>query len=279
MQKTKAKLPVFLILLTVTAVCVLRFFQLIRDTDTQTGFINNHGNVSFVIYALEFLTILFAALYAKNKNGLTYAFEEDNTSKPLFLSSVLLSVAMFADFIHQCYNCYDYIQSVSFIEYTYLIPLALSGLFALLSCFYFSMFAVCLRRTNYDFRNFIWFHLMPVFWAFTKLFRIMVKILDIRIGVENCLEFLLIIFIFCFLFSFLSAVDNKYKDTSKFLVFSSVMLASVSAVLVIPRYIVLLCGKSSLLNETAYTTVTYSMFGLFALIFLCDILKRSNQKD
>ncbi len=279
MQKTKAKLPVFLILLTVTAVCVLRFFQLINDTDTQTGLIVSHSNISFVIYAVELLTILSAALYSKRKKGLIYAFDDNNSSKPLFLSAVLLSVSMFADFIHQCYNCYDYIYSVSFIEYTYLIPLALSGLFALLSSFYFLMLAVSLRRTNYDFRNFIWFHLVPVFWTFTKLFRIMVKILDIRIGVEACLEFLLIIFVFCFLFSFLSAVDDKRKGTSRFFVFSSVMLASASAELVIPRYIVFLCGKGSVLNETAYTSVTYIMLGLFALISLCDIIKRSNQKD
>lgn len=279
MQKARAKLPVFFIVLTVTVACVMRFFQLINDTDLKTGMIVSNGNASFAVYMAVLLTAVSAVVFSVMNKSLTFALGDCNESKALFLSAVFLSLSMFADFVHQCFNCYDYIQSVSFIEYAYLIPLALSALFALLCCLYFLILAVSFRRSDYDFGNFTWFHIIPVIWAFTKLFRIMIKIVDIRLGVEVFIEFLLIVFIFCFLFSFLYAVDNKNKNASGFLAFSCIMTSSLCAVLVLPRYAVFIFGKGDLLSEVTYTSCTYIMFGLFTLAFLCDLVRRSNKKD
>ncbi len=279
MQKTKAKLPVLFILLTVTAVCVLRFFQLVRDTDSVTGMIVSHSNISFVVYGLEFLIIILSAVYAVNRANLTIDLAKESSDRILRVTTVFFAISMFLDFVHQCYNCYEYIERVSFVEYAYLVPLILSGLFALISCFYFVSFAISINNSNYDFTNFTLIHLMPLFWAFTKLFKIMLDIVDVKISVEICLEFLVLIFVFCFIFAFLLTIDNKKNHISKFFVFSSVVLPAVAATLVLPRYIVMICGKGILLSKITYTGITYIMFGLFALVLLCDIIKRSSQKN
>lgn len=275
MQKIKAKIPVLCIALTVIAACVLHLFQFFAEAGEATIPLVQHDNIFYIIYALIFLGALFCGLYSLSKKDMAKTFDFENRKNGLFLPSAFLALSFFFDFIHQGYNCYDYVKSVSFIEYTYLIPLGASGLFALVSSFYFITFSLTVKNSNYDFRNFTFLHFSPVIWAFSKLFGIMIKIVDIKENIELCCEFILLCMALYFMFSMISAVDKKDAPASKSLVFSSLMLAFMTFLVGVPRMIVLILGKGELIDSVTFSSVTYVMLGVFALALLLDVTKRS----
>ena len=271
MQKTRARLPVLLLVIMVIAACVLRFFQLF-------GEISFKGNAdSYILYLLIFLCFVFAAVYSVFKKDLAETFDIQNGKKSIFLSSAFLSLSLFYDFIHQGYNCYSYVSSVFYIDYLYLIPMGVSGLFALISSFYFLTLAMTQRNENYDFKNFTFLHFAPVVWAFSKLFGIMSQIIDLKNNVELFNEFILICVTLCFLFSMISAVDKKEAGATRVFVFSSVMLTAMSFIVALPR-IALILADSSTFGEVTFSSVTYLMSGLFSFTVLNDINKRTKLK-
>ncbi|MCH5320293.1 MAG: hypothetical protein J1E36_00920 [Eubacterium sp.] len=271
MQKTRARLPVLLIIITVIASCVLRFFQLF-------GKISFNGNTdSYILYLLIFLCFVFAVIYSVFKKDLAETFDISNGKKSIFLSSALLSLSFFYDFIHQGYNCYSYVSSVFYIDYVYLIPMGVSGVFALISCFYFLTLALTERNENYDFKNFTFLHFAPVVWAFSKLIGIMSQIIDVKNNVELFSEFILICITLCFLFSMISAVDKKNAGATRAFVFFSLMLTAMAFIVALPR-IVLIMMDFSTFSEVTFSSVTYLMSGVFSLTILCDINKRTKLK-
>lgn len=279
MQKLKAKIPVLFIVITAIAACVLHLFQFLSEAGEPVARFAERDSVLYLIYALVFAGAVFCAVYAGVKKNSAKTFDFGNRKNSIFLSSVLLAATFFFDFVHQGYNCYDYVQSVSFIEYTYLVPLGASGLFALASSFYFITLAMTARNANYDFRNFTLLHFVPVVWAFSKLFGIMIKIVDIRDNMELCCEFILLCVILYFMFSMISAVDKKDAPATKSFVFSSVMLAFMAFLVGIPRMIMLLLGKGELISSVSFSSCTYIMLGVFALALLCDVNKRTVQNN
>lgn len=275
MQKIKAKVSVLFIVLTVIAACVLHLFQFLSEAGEPIIRLVSDNNLSYIIYALVFLETVLCALYSALKKDMAKTFDFENSKRSMFLPSVLLALSFFFDFIHQGYNCYDYVCSVSFVEYTYLIPLGASGLFALVSCFYYITVAMTTKNLNYDFRNFTLLHFAPVIWAFSKLFGIMIKIVDIRENIELCCEFILLCMALYFIFSMISAVDKKDAPASRGFIFSSLMLTFMSFLIGVPRIVMLVLGKGELINSVTFSSVTYVMLGVFALSLLCDISRRS----
>lgn len=256
-----------LLFVVIIAVCVafIRFLQLLKFTDKQTNLINSNCNLSFVAYGIMFVGLIFCIVYA--------FIEKDKTrkinfigSKSIYMSLICLCGTYFYDFIHQCSNCYDYLENASLIEYHYLIPLGISGLFALLSSFYFFIVSLTVKETNYDFRNFTFFHFVPIIWAFSRLIIIMLKIVDIRTGIESVCEFLFLVAFLCFSFSCVSVIDTKRNNIGGFFVFCAVMLFLFSIILALPRILMIVLGKSFLLYNETFSSITYLVVGVFALI-------------
>lgn len=279
MQKIKAKISVLFIVITAIAACTLHLFQFFFESGEPAAAFAGSDSILYIIYALVFAGSFFCAIYAFFKKDMAKTFDFGNRKSSVFLSSVLLAITFFFDFLHQGYNCYDYVQSVSFIEYTYLVPLGASGLFALVSGFYFTTLAMTARNLNYDFRNFTLLHFAPVVWAFSKLFGIMIKIVDIKANMELCCEFILLCMALYFMFSMISAVDKKDAPATKSFVFSSLMLMFMAFLVGVPRIIMLLLGKGDLISSVSFSSCTYIMLGVFALTLLCDVNKRTVQNN
>ncbi len=275
MQKTRAKLPVFLIIITAVAACFLHFFRIYTE-QSKNGFAFFIDFPSYIIYILIFLGFIFAFFYAVFKKDSACVFDVQEGKKSILLSSALLSLSFFYDFIHQGYNCYSYASSAYYIDYTYVIPMGISGILALISSFYFLTLALTQRNENYDFKNFTFLHFAPVAWAFTKLVVIMLQIVDVKINIEVCCEFILLCVTLCFLFSMICAVDKKEKGATRIFVFSAVLLAFMSCIVALPRIALIIMGVSSIFGEVTFSSVTYIMLGIFSLTLLCDINKRSN---
>lgn len=274
MQRTRAKIPVLFMIITATGACALHFLQLYRQSDDTKNEI-----YSYLVYLLILAGFAFSALYASFKKDLAKTFDLENGKRSIFWSSAVLALSFFYDFIHQGYNCYSYIISTSYVDYTYVIPLGITGLFALISCFYFLALAMTAKNTNYDFRNFTLMHFAPVIWAFTKLFGIMLQIVDIRVNVEVCCEFILLCVILCFLFSMISGIDKCEASATRVFVFSSLMLAFMASIVTVPRIAMIVIGKAGETEPAVFSSVTYIMLGIFSLTLLFDVNKRSGQKQ
>ncbi len=276
MQRTRARLSVFLIIITVIAACALRFFQLFKLTDSDTGLVTGSSGTSLIIYSLLALTLGFAVIYAGFDDIKVKTFDFENKNKKILMASFLLMLGFFVDYIHQCYNCCIYFDSVSYVEYTYVIPLIISGLLALMSSFYIFTFMLTVKSSGYDFRNFTVLHFLPLAWGFSRLCVIMTKIVYALSGIESIIELGTLIFSMCFWLNFISAVDKQNFAAAKTFVFSSIMLMAFSTVLVVPRALMIITGNASLLYEKDFTSTAYIMSGIFACVLTLDINKRNN---
>lgn len=275
MQKTRANIPVYLMIIPVIASCVLRFFQLLDFTDKKTGNVIGGGQMSLAVYILLAAAIILDFICVKKKSEFVPLLDFEKGGKAEYAVSAFLAIAYFADFVHQAYNCYSYVSKMSYIEYAYLIPMAISGILALLSCFYFVCFAMTAGGSNYDFRNFTLFHFIPVIWCFSKLIMMMLKIIDVKQNVEGVLEFLLMVFMIMFFFCYISMVDNKGKISRVFVFFSNAVLI-IAAVLVLPRYAIMISGNFGVLSPVDYTGVTYLAAGIFAVTLSKKALKTND---
>lgn len=279
MQRTTAKLSVFSIFITVLAACALRFFQLLALTDAQTGLVAQNGKSSVVLYIMLMLCFAGTLLYCKGLELKVRTFDFENNGKAVSVGAVLLALSFFADFIHQCYNTYSYLEGASYMEYRYLIPLILSALLALVSSFYFITFSKTANGANYDFRNFTLLHFAPLAWAFTRLCMIMTRLLNAVSDVETGVEFIFLAIFISFMFSFISAVDKKECAATGVFVFTAAALCEVAFVIVLPRVLMIVSGKLNDLFIPDFTAVSYIMLGVFSLILIRDINKRNLKEN
>lgn len=278
MQKTGTSIPVYLSVLPVIVSCVLRFFQLTRYTDSATGLVTGNNGLTACIYGLLFLSIALLGIYAVRNKSVGTAVDFEHCRKSQRICSLILGVSFFADFIRQCYNCFDTLQRYSYIEYTYLIPLALSGVAALFSSFYFISFYLTASGSEYDFRNLTWFHFSPAAWVFLKLILIMIKIVDVRLEAETVLEFLLLVFLLMFFFCYISMIDRDGKS-SGLLVFSALASFLISLLLAAPRLAVMLFGMGDSLCTVNYSAFNYIALGIFALTLAVSSIKNIKNFD
>lgn len=272
MQKSRIKVPVFLIILPVIASCVLRFFLLLKYTDNDTGLITGGSIMMIIMYALAVLSIVLIAVYSNNKAPGNNLLSTDKFSRASGIASLMAAVSLFCDFIHQCINTYYEISRGSYTDYLYLFVLVLCVLFALLSSFYFISYYVTQSGLNYDFKNLNLFHFVPILWGISRLFVMLQKIIELKNNAEGLIE---IVFLSCMLGFFICFVKviDKNGVGSVALVFFAYCAFFVSLLLVAPRILIMLIGKRELLFEVPYTMISYLASGIFAITF---VTKRTN---
>lgn len=273
MKNAGAKFSMLIILISSVLACLFRFSQLLNYTDAGTGLVNEKSNMSYGVYALLLLSVTASAVYSLTKRNMPDVFS-DGVNKKMSAVSVFLAVSFFIDFVHQCFNCFEETQSTAYVEYNYIIPMGLSGAFALLCSFYFFVFAKTMLSHNCDFKNFTFIQFSPVMWAFAKMIVIMSRIVDVKEGVETACEFLFLISAIVFFFCFISAADAKRKGATKLLVFSACAAAVTGAVASAPRIMMLLSGNADKLHGALFTGLVYAAVGIFAAALLYDINKR-----
>ena len=132
-------------------------------------------------------------------------------------------------------------------------------------CFYFAVFSITAKGSNYDFRNFTFLHLVPVLWSFTRLILIMIKIVDVKQDSDTVLEFLLLSFMLMFFFSYVLILDNSGR-ASKLFVFSALSTFVLASVIALPRIVIIITGKGEVLYPVDYTSISYFAAGLFAVL-------------
>ena len=82
--------------ITALAACFLRFFQLIRFTDSKTGFVIGNELITYILYGVLILSVVFAVIYsliARNKiRKISFI-----GNKGIYISLIALCIAYFFD--------------------------------------------------------------------------------------------------------------------------------------------------------------------------------------
>lgn len=253
------------------AACFVRFSQLLKYTDSRTGYVTDGKTLVILMYSLIAAAFAFAALYSflSRRRARKLAFYSDNA---VFVSLLLVAIGFFADFVHQCLNCFSYASTSSqngYFEYYYFIALCILALSAVASCFYALVCAASVKNPYVDFKRFSLMHFAPFLWSFSKLFIIMTEMLDISAGIDEFLEFLFIACCCIFILSCLNTVASEKKQISPASGFFALCLFCISVSAALPRLLCALSGRYMLLGKVSFTSFTYAVLGLFALV--CEL--------
>ena len=197
------------VIITALAACFIRFFQFLKYTDAKSGLVVGDDLLTFVLYGVVALSLFFCFLYFffSKRYERIIAFIGN---KSIYITLLILSFTYFFDFVHQVYNCAQYISqddTQNYIEYNYLLPMAFQAVFAILTCFYLIICAKSVKGTLIDFKYFKLFHLTPFLWGFCRLLVILTEIFDVE-SVESFLEFIFIVIYCGYTLCCASAVDS-----------------------------------------------------------------------
>lgn len=254
------------VIITALAACFIRFFQFLKYTDAKSGLVVGDDLLTFVLYGVVALSLFFCFLYFffSKRYERIIAFIGN---KSIYITLLILSFTYFFDFVHQVYNCSQYISqddAQNYIEYNYLLPMAFQAVFAILTCFYLIICAKSVKGTLIDFKYFKLFHLAPFLWGFCRLLVILTEIFDVE-SVESFLEFIFIVIYCGYTLCCASAVDSDDGKIKPLLSFFALSLFSVSIAFSLARILMILSGNYEDLSRVTFSALTYLFIGLFAL--------------
>ena len=254
------------VIITAFAACFIRFFQFLKYTDAKSGLVVGDDLLTFVLYGVVALSLFFCFLYFffSKRYERIIAFIGN---KSIYITLLILSFTYFFDFVHQVYNCAQYISqddTQNYIEYNYLLPMAFQAVFAILTCFYLIICAKSVKGTLIDFKYFKLFHLTPFLWGFCRLLVILTEIFDVE-SVESFLEFIFIVIYCGYTLCCASAVDSDDGKIKPLLSFFALSLFSVSIAFSLARILRILSGNYEDLSRVTFSALTYLFIGLFAL--------------
>ena len=254
------------VIITALAACFIRFFQFLKYTDAKSGLVVGDDLLTFVLYGVVALSLFFCFLYFffSKRYERIIAFIGN---KSIYITLLILSFTYFFDFVHQVYNCAQYISqddTQNYIEYNYLLPIAFQAVFAILTCFYLIVCAKSVKGTLIDFKYFKLFHLTPFLWGFCRLLVILTEIFDVE-SVESFLEFIFIVMYCGYTLCCASAVDSDDGKIKPLLSFFALSLFSVSIAFSLARILVIISGNYEDLGRVTFSALTYLFIGLFAL--------------
>ena len=254
------------VIITALAACFIRFFQFLKYTDAKSGLVVGDDLLTFVLYGVVALSLFFCFLYFffSKRYERIIAFIGN---KSIYIALLILSFTYFFDFVHQVYNCAQYISqddTQNYIEYNYLLPMAFQAVFAILTCFYLIICAKSVKGTLIDFKYFKLFHLAPFLWGFCRLLVILTEIFDVE-SVESFLEFIFIVIYCGYTLCCASAVDSDDGKIKPLLSFFALSLFSVSIAFSLARILMILSGNYEDLSRVTFSALTYLFIGLFAM--------------
>ncbi len=280
-MKNKSMYFSFLVVIAgAVAACFIRFCQLIKYTDIKTGLVTENRMLTYSLFICILFCVLICAFYSYKAKELDRQINFIG-NKSIYVSLLFLCGTYFFDFVHQCYNCYQYIlqsKEQNYTEYNYLISLILVCVFAIFSCYYFGVCAKSVRGTFVDFTKFRFFHLTPFFWGFFKMLMIITDVFDIE-SVESFLEFLFVMFYCGFALCCASAVEDKKHMIKPAYGFFALSLFLVSISISAPRLLMVIAGKYSMLSVASFSSITYLATGVFALSFELAVYIKNDDKQ
>ena len=276
------KLPLFFSLFALLIAVPIRVYQYFKLIEPQTGFYSNIDFSVYVIYILLATAMLIAIItpLVNKKNLITVT----NCKKsPVFLVlSLLLGAAIIFDSAGQLMDYFDLYDQAGvsgttvISEYvknqggTFLLLQAVSGAVAAV---YFLVSGLTSLNASFDSSNLKILALTPVIWSiFRLLYRFKRTISFINVS-DLLFELFEIAFLMLFFLAFAQTISKIDAKTVYWKIYAYGIPAVIfSLICFLPRFIVMIVGKSELLNT--HHGISYS--DLFVAIFiLYNLLARA----
>lgn len=274
------KLPLFVSLLALLAAVPLRVYQYFKVLEPETGFYSSNDISVYVMYILLGAAMLLSVLIPLiNKKKLITVTSVKKS--PVFLVfSLILAVTIIIDSAGQLMGYFDLYDAASaaggtVTEYvknqggTFLLLQAVSGAVAAV---YFFVSGLSVSLGNSDGSRLKILGLTPVLWYIFKLLYRFKRTISFTNVSDLMLELFAIVFLMMFFFALAQTVAKIDAQTVFWKIFAYGVPAAMFALMCfLPRFIVMIIGKSELLNT--HYGVSYSDLGVAAYI-IYNLLSR-----
>lgn len=274
------KLPLFVSLLALLAAVPLRVYQYFKVLEPETGFYSSNDISVYVMYILLGAAMLLSVLIPLiNKKKLITVTSVKKS--PVFLAfSLILAVTIIIDSAGQLMGYFDLYDAASasggtVTEYvknqggTFLLLQAVSGAVAAV---YFFVSGLSVSLGNSDGSRLKILGLTPVLWYIFKLLYRFKRTISFTNVSDLMLELFAIVFLMMFFFALAQTVAKIDAQTVFWKIFAYGVPAAMFALMCfLPRFIVMIIGKSELLNT--HYGVSYSDLGVAAYI-IYNLLSR-----
>lgn len=274
------KLPLFVSLLALLVAVPLRVYQYFKVLEPETGFYSSNDISVYVMYILLGAAMLLSVLIPLiNKKKLITVTSVKKS--PVFLVfSLILAVTIIIDSAGQLMGYFDLYDAASaaggtVTEYvknqggTFLLLQAVSGAVAAV---YFFVSGLSVSLGNSDGSRLKILGLTPVLWYIFKLLYRFKRTISFTNVSELMLELFAIVFLMMFFFALAQTVAKIDAQTVFWKIFAYGVPAAMFALMCfLPRFIVMIIGKSELLNT--HYGVSYSDLGVAAYI-IYNLLSR-----
>lgn len=274
------KLPLFVSLLALLVAVPLRVYQYFKVLEPETGFYSSNDISVYVMYILLGAAMLLSVLIPLiNKKKLITVTTVKKS--PVFLVfSLILAVTIIIDSAGQLMGYFDLYDAASaaggtVTEYvknqggTFLLLQAVSGAVAAV---YFFVSGLSVSLGNSDGSRLKILGLTPVLWYIFKLLYRFKRTISFTNVSDLMLELFAIVFLMMFFFALAQTVAKIDAQTVFWKIFAYGVPAAMFALMCfLPRFIVMIIGKSELLNT--HYGVSYSDLGVAAYI-IYNLLSR-----
>lgn len=275
------KLPLLVSLCALLVAVPLRVYQYFKVLEPETGFYSTIDFSVYIIYALLGIAVITAIVIPliNRKKMITVASVKKS---PVFLVlSLILAVTIIIDSAGQLMSYFDLYDAAAssgstIAEYvkkqggTLLLLQAVSGAIAAV---YFFVSGLSVSLGNSDGSKLKLLGLTPVLWCiFRLLYKFKRTISFINVS-DLLLELFEIVFLMLFFFALAQAVARIDVKTVFWKIFAYGIPAAMFALMCfLPRFILMVTGKSELLND--HYGVSYSDLGAAAYI-IYNLLSRA----
>lgn len=274
------KLPLFVSLLALLVAVPLRVYQYFKVLEPETGFYSSNDISVYVMYILLGAAMLLSVLIPLiNKKKLITVTSVKKS--PVFLVfSLILAVTIIIDSAGQLMGYFDLYDAASaaggtVTEYvknqggTFLLLQAVSGAVAAV---YFFVSGLSVSLGNSDGSRLKILGLTPVLWYIFKLLYRFKRTISFTNVSDLMLELFAIVFLMMFFFALAQTVAKIDAQTVFWKIFAYGVPAAMFALMCfLPRFIVMIIGKSELLNT--HYGISYSDLGVAAYI-IYNLLSR-----
>ena len=274
------KLPLFVSLFALLAAVPLRVYQYFKVLEPETGFYSSNDISVYVMYILLGAAMLLSVLIPLINKKKLITVTSVKKSPAFLVFSLILAVTIIIDSAGQLMGYFDLYDAASaaggtVTEYvknqggTFLLLQAVSGAVAAV---YFFVSGLSVSLGNSDGSRLKILGLTPVLWYIFKLLYRFKRTISFTNVSDLMLELFAIVFLMMFFFALAQTVAKIDAQTVFWKIFAYGIPAAMFALMCfLPRFIVMIIGKSELLNT--HYGVSYSDLGVAAYI-IYNLLSR-----
>ena len=235
-------------------------------------------SVYYMSYTLAFIYVALAVAAVagiafeslKTKEVPTATAFEFRNPFHLDVFSYIASAGFFISFLTQCVLLYEAFGEKR-VSLTYILPLIMSGLTALVSSVYFIIIGFSFGNKNYDFREFRLVHIVPMLWAISCIFNLLEVSSGFEKSIDSILKYTMMLMLVCFFYCFAMEVDSG-SGAKKTTVLFARLFSYLSVLFFIDRLTLVLTEKEVLFGAENLTAITCALLCGFAFFFEKNIL-------